>query len=102
LLCPSARQEATHGDHGLYEEALMIYRKYDQHAMAITVSIKRMVLIDCGFDYTNKVNRPEVWNRLAKTQLDDLRIKGFIGTQYVVLSLKLEFTSIFCRLVYQG
>jgi hypothetical protein len=25
-------------DHGLYEEALTIYKKYDQHAMAINVS----------------------------------------------------------------
>jgi clathrin heavy chain len=74
-------------DHGLYEEALTIYKKYDQHAMAINVLVEHIVSIDRGFDYANKVNRPEVWSRLAKAQLDGLRIKDSIGTQYFALSL---------------
>jgi len=56
----AARQDATLGDHGLYEEMLTIYRKYDQHAMAIDVPVEHIVLIDRGFDYPNKVNMPEV------------------------------------------
>ncbi|KIM72898.1 hypothetical protein PILCRDRAFT_15706 [Piloderma croceum F 1598] len=43
--------------------------------MAIDVPVEHIVLIDRGFDYANKVNMPEVWNRPAKTQLDGLRIK---------------------------
>jgi len=66
-------------DHGLYEEALTIYKKYDQHAMAINVLVEHIVSIDRGLDYANKVNKPEVWSRLAKAQLDDLRIKDSIG-----------------------
>ena len=81
-------------DHGLYEEALMIY-KYDQHVMAINVLVEHIVSIDRGFDYANKVNRPEVWSRLAKAQLDGLRIKDSIGTQYFALSLNLEHTFLF-------
>ncbi len=59
-------------DHDLYEEALTIYKKYDQHAMAINVLVEHIVSIDRGLDYANKVNKPEVWSRLAKAQLDGL------------------------------
>jgi hypothetical protein len=82
-------------DHCLYEEALTIYKKYDQHAMAINVLVEHIVSIDRGFDYASKVNRPEVWSRLAKAQLDGLRIKDSIGTQYFALSLNLEHTFLF-------
>ena len=89
-------------DHGLYEEALTVYKKYNQHAMAINVLVEHIVSIDCGFDYANKVNRPEVWSRLA-AQLDGLRIKNSIGMQYFALSLNLELIFLsFGTLVHQG
>jgi clathrin heavy chain len=66
-------------EHGLFEEALTVYKKYDQHAMAINVLVEHIVSIDRGLDYAVKVNRPEVWSRLAKAQLDGLRIKDSIG-----------------------
>jgi clathrin heavy chain len=47
-------------DHGLYEEPLTIYKKYDQHAMDINVLVEHIVSIDRGFDYAHKINRPEV------------------------------------------
>jgi clathrin heavy chain len=37
-------------DHGLYEEALTTYKKYDQHAMAINVLVEHIVSIDCGLE----------------------------------------------------
>ena len=61
-------------------EALTIYKKYDQHAMAINVLVEHIVSIDRGFDYASKVNMPEVQSRLAKAQLDGLWIKDSIGT----------------------
>ncbi|KAG8220859.1 hypothetical protein J3R82DRAFT_2354 [Butyriboletus roseoflavus] len=67
-------------DHGLFEEALTIYKKYDQHAMAMNVLVEHIVSIDRGLDYANKVNKPEVWSRLAKAQLDGLRIKDAIDS----------------------
>ena len=66
-------------EHGLYEEALTIYKKHEQHAMAINVLVEHIVSIDRGLDYANKVNQPEVWSRLAKAQLDGLRIKDSVG-----------------------
>lgn len=64
---------------GLYEEALTIYQKHDQHEEAMNVLVEHVVSIDRGFAYANKVNKPEVWSRLAKAQLDGLRVKDSIG-----------------------
>ncbi|GBE87611.1 hypothetical protein SCP_1102880 [Sparassis crispa] len=67
-------------DHGLYEEAFLIYKKYEQHAMAINVLIEHIVFLDRGTEYAIKVNRPKVWSRLVKAQLDGLRIKDAIDS----------------------
>ena len=66
-------------DHGLYEEAFLIYKKYEQHEQAINVLVEHIVSLDRGVEYATKVNKPEVWSRLAKAQLDGLRIKDAIG-----------------------
>jgi clathrin heavy chain len=66
-------------EHGLYEEALTIYKKYDEHALAMSILVEHIVSIERGLDYANKVDKPEVWSRLAKAQLDGLRIKDSIG-----------------------
>ena len=66
-------------EHGLFEEAFTIYKKYEQHAQAMNVLVEHIVSIDRGLDYANKVQKPEVWSRLAKAQLDGLRIKDAIG-----------------------
>ncbi|GJE98267.1 clathrin heavy chain [Phanerochaete sordida] len=67
-------------EHGLYEEAFLIYKKYEQHAMAINVLVEHIVSLDRGVEYATKVNQPEVWSRLAKAQLDGLRIKDAIDS----------------------
>ncbi|KZT70754.1 clathrin heavy chain [Daedalea quercina L-15889] len=67
-------------DHGLYEEAFLIYKKYEQHANAINVLVEHIVSLDRGVEYAIKVNKPEVWSRLAKAQLDGLRIKDAIDS----------------------
>ena len=66
-------------EHGLYEEALTIYKKYEKHVQAINVLVEHIVSIDRGLEFATKVNQPEVWSRLAKAQLDGLRIKDSIG-----------------------
>ncbi|KAI0080182.1 clathrin heavy chain 1 [Panus rudis PR-1116 ss-1] len=67
-------------EHGLYEEAFLIYKKYEQHVNAINVLVEHIVSLDRGVEYANKVNKPEVWSRLAKAQLDGLRIKDSIDS----------------------
>jgi len=71
-------------DKGLHEEAFTIYKKYEQHAQAINVLVEHIVSIDRGSDYANKVNKPEVWSRLAKAQLDVMRIKDSVGAWILV------------------
>ena len=73
-------------DHGLYEEAFLIYKKYEQHANAINVLVEHIVSLDRGVEYAIKVNKPEVWSRLAKAQLDGLRIKDAIGKISVIIT----------------
>lgn len=65
---------------GLYEEAFTIYQKHNMHAEAMTVLVEHMVSIDRGYTYANKINEPAVWSRLAKAQLDGLRIKDSIDS----------------------
>lgn len=48
--------------------------------MAMTVLVEHIVSLDRGVEYANKVNQPEVWSRLAKAQLDGLRIKESIDS----------------------
>ncbi|KZT27788.1 clathrin heavy chain 1 [Neolentinus lepideus HHB14362 ss-1] len=67
-------------DHGLYEEAFVIFKKYEQHVNAINVLVEHIVSLDRGVEYALKVNKPEVWSRLAKAQLDGLRIKDAIDS----------------------
>ncbi len=89
-------------EHSLYEEAFLIYKKYEQHAEAINVLVEHIVSLDRGVDYANKVNKPEVWSRLAKAQLDGLRIKDAIGTCSPSQPLAGCLTHAPLRLVHQG
>jgi clathrin heavy chain len=81
-------------DHGLYEEALSIYRKYENHVMAMNVLVEHIVSIDRALEYANKVQRPDVWSRLAKAQLDGLRVKDSIDSY-----IKAEDPSNFAELI---
>lgn len=67
-------------DHGLYEEAFKIFSKAEQHTDAMNVIVEHIVSIDRGFQYANKLNKPEIWSRLGKAQLDGLRIKDAIDS----------------------
>jgi clathrin heavy chain len=66
-------------ENGLYDEAFTIYKKYDQHELAMDVLVGHIASIERGFDFANKINKPEVWSRLAKAQLDGMRIRDAIG-----------------------
>jgi clathrin heavy chain len=39
-----------------------------------------MISPNRGVEYASEANKPEVWSRLAKAQLDGLRIEDSIGT----------------------
>ncbi|KAG7563044.1 hypothetical protein FFLO_01476 [Filobasidium floriforme] len=65
---------------GLHEEAFTIFSKHEKHAEAMNVLVDHVVSIDRGYAYANKINKPEVWSRLAKAQLDGLRVKEAIDS----------------------
>ncbi|CAG8432851.1 7339_t:CDS:10 [Diversispora eburnea] len=62
----------------LYEEAFAIYKKYSEYALAINVLIENIGSIDRASEFAEEANQPEVWSRLAKAQIECLRIKDSI------------------------
>ncbi|KAL9112388.1 MAG: hypothetical protein Q9227_003230 [Pyrenula ochraceoflavens] len=65
-------------DQGLYEEAFEIYKKVDNHTAATNVLVDHVVSIDRAQDYAERVELPEVWSKVAKAQLDGLRVSDSI------------------------
>lgn len=63
---------------GMYEEAFEIYKKHESHVDAVNVLIEHIVSIDRAQDYAERVDIPEVWSRVAKAQLDGLRVTDSI------------------------
>ncbi|KAH3986603.1 clathrin heavy chain [Parastagonospora nodorum] len=63
---------------GMYEEAFEIYKKHGQHFDAANVLIEHIVSIDRAQEYAERVETPEVWSRVAKAQLDGLRVTDSI------------------------
>lgn len=59
---------------GLFEEAFEIYKKEDNHTAAANVLVEHVVSIDRAQEYAERVELPEVWSKVAKAQLDGLRI----------------------------
>lgn len=67
-------------DNGLYEEAFRIFNKNGQEVDAMNVLVEHVVSIERGQQYANKLNKPEIWSRLGKAQLDGLRVKDAIDS----------------------
>jgi hypothetical protein len=80
-------------------------QEYNKHALTMSIPVEHIVSIERVLDYANKVDIPEVWNRLAKAQLDGLRIKGSIGEHRA--NIELHFAadgsySVGTRFIHQG
>ncbi|KAF9103189.1 hypothetical protein BGX27_010688 [Mortierella sp. AM989] len=69
---PDIADHAIHN--GLYEEAFIIYKKYDVHASAINVLIEHIGSIDRAYDYAEKTESR------GKAQLDGMRINEAIDS----------------------
>ncbi|KAI5295640.1 hypothetical protein KEM52_000745 [Ascosphaera acerosa] len=63
---------------GLHEEAFEIYKKVEDHLAAVNVLVDYIVSIDRAQEYAERVEIPEVWSRVAKAQLDGLRVSDSI------------------------
>ena len=65
---------------GMAEEAFEIRKKQNNHVAATEVLVSHVVSIDRAQDYAEKVDIPEVWSRVAKAQLDGLRVTDSIDS----------------------
>jgi len=65
---------------GLFEEAFEIYKKVDNHGAATDVLVDHIVSIDRAQEYAERVERSEVWSKVAKAQLDGLRVSDSINS----------------------
>ncbi|KAF4503828.1 hypothetical protein G6O67_008769 [Ophiocordyceps sinensis] len=63
---------------GLFEEAFEIYKKADNKSAAVNVLVEHVVSIDRSQAYAEEVDIPEVWSKVAKAQLDGLRVHDAI------------------------
>jgi clathrin heavy chain len=67
-------------DVGLFEEAFEVYKKINDHKSAVNVLVEHIVSIDRAQEYAEQVELPEVWSRVAKAQLDGLRVSDGIAS----------------------
>jgi clathrin heavy chain len=96
---------------GLYEEAFIVFKKYDVHVSAIKVLIKHIENLDRAYEYAERCEDPKVWSKLAKAQLRGGLVKEAIGKQWharilIVASAFLIFGSSYplrhFRFIHQG
>jgi len=65
---------------GMYEEAFLIFKKAKNHGAATDVLVDHIVSIDRAQEYADQVELPEVWSKVAKAQLDGLRISDSVDS----------------------
>ena len=69
----------------LFEEAFTIYSKFNLNVDAITVLISNINSIDRAQEFAKKINKPEVFSKLARAQLDnglvELAIESYIKAE---------------------
>ncbi|KAJ5734359.1 clathrin heavy chain [Penicillium malachiteum] len=63
---------------GLYEEAFEIYKKVNNYLAAVNVLVENIVSIDRAQEFAERYELPEVWSKVAKAQLDGLRVTDSI------------------------
>ncbi|KPM46063.1 putative clathrin heavy chain [Neonectria ditissima] len=63
---------------GLFEEAFEIFKKADNKSAAADVLIEHVVSIDRAQGYAEEVDLLEVWSKVAKAQLDGLRVSDAV------------------------
>lgn len=62
---------AKEPQHALYEEALVIYKKFNEPVEAIRVLLYNLDNIKGATEFAEKTNKPEVYSELGRAQLDN-------------------------------
>ena len=63
---------------GMFEEAFEVYNKHNNYVAAVAVLADNIVSLDRAQEYGDRVDEPEVWSRVAKAQLEGLRVTDSI------------------------
>lgn len=69
---------AKEPQHALYEEALCIYKKFNEPIEAIRVLMYNLENIKSATEFAEKTNKPEVFSELGKAQLDNGNLQACI------------------------
>jgi clathrin heavy chain len=69
---------AKEPQHALYEEALCIYKKFNEPIEAIRVLMYNLENIKSATEFAEKTNKPEVFSELGKAQLDNANLQACI------------------------
>ena len=69
---------AKEEQHGLYEEALCIYKKFNEPVEAIRVLLYNLDNLRGAAEFAEKVNKPEVFSELGKAQLNQGQLQACI------------------------
>ncbi|KAI8968277.1 hypothetical protein BDF20DRAFT_827793 [Mycotypha africana] len=64
----------------LFEEAFVIYKKNKVEGSAMDVLIEKIGDLDRAYEFAERSDKPDVWSKLAKAQLDQMRVKEAIDS----------------------
>eukprot|EP01135_Chromosphaera_perkinsii_P003336 Nk52_evm36s240 gene=Nk52_evmTU36s240 len=64
----------------LYEEAFVVFKKFEVNTSAIQVLIEHVVNLDRAYEFAERCNEPAVWSLLAKAYLDINLVKESIDS----------------------
>ncbi|KAG2218281.1 hypothetical protein INT45_002403 [Circinella minor] len=64
----------------LFEEAFAIFKKYNVNGDAVMVLIDKIGDLDRAYEFAERCDQSDVWSKLAKAQLDNMRIKDSIDS----------------------
>lgn len=77
---PQIAEIALQDEYALYEEAFVIYNKFQKGVEALDVLLHKLKNIQRAMDYADTLNQPAVWSLLAKAQLTENMVKEAIAS----------------------
>eukprot|EP00742_Colponemidia_sp_Colp-10_P000714 GILJ01000776.1.p1 GENE.GILJ01000776.1~~GILJ01000776.1.p1 ORF type:complete len:1719 (+),score=373.80 GILJ01000776.1:96-5252(+) len=77
---PDIAKIALGEQYKLYEEAFVIYKKFKLNVDAVEVLLNNVENIERAHEFAAKCNEPEVWSKLAKSQLNANLISACIDS----------------------
>mmetsp|Transcript_28677 Transcript_28677/g.48179 ORF Transcript_28677/g.48179 Transcript_28677/m.48179 type:complete len:1757 (+) Transcript_28677:68-5338(+) len=78
----------------LYEEAFVIFKKFNQNLSAVKVLLDNLNSIPRAAEFAERVNEPEVWSQLARAQLTNSMV-----TEAITSFIKANDASMFSQLI---